>query len=129
MLNYDDPIVRAFAEKVRCKVIFFSMEQRTDGYGCDNGAVYCEGERLFSVTDMKTEGRHNVYNALAAIAVADAMGINLQTAAKAVCAFRGVRHRIETVCERDGRNIHRRPARAPTWTRLSRPWRACGGTR
>ena len=64
---------------------------------------------------MKTEGRHNVYNALAAIAVADAMGINLQTAAKAVCAFRGVRHRIETVCERDGRNIHRRPARAPTW--------------
>ena len=102
VLNYDDPIVRAFAEKVRCKVIFFSMEQRTDGVWCDNGAVYCEGERLFSVTDMKTEGRHNVYNALAAIAVADAMGINLQTAAKAVCAFRGVRHRIETVCERDG---------------------------
>lgn len=103
MLNYDDATVRGFAEKVRCRVIFFSMEPRSDGVWCENGAVYCDGERLFSVTDMQAQGTHNVYNALAAIASAKALGLDLAVAAKAVCAFRGVRHRIEVVCERDGK--------------------------
>ena len=103
VLNYDDVTVRSFADKVRCRVIFFSAEPRTDGVWCENGAVYCEGERLFSVTDMKSEGAHNVYNALAAIAAAKALGCDMSAAAKAVCAFKGVRHRIETVCERDGK--------------------------
>ena len=52
---------------------------------------------------MKSEGAHNVYNALAAIAAAKALGCDMSAAAKAVCAFKGVRHRIETVCERDGK--------------------------
>lgn len=103
VLNYDDATVRGFAEKVRCRVIFFSMEPRSDGVWCENGAVYCDGERLFSVTDMQAQGTHNVYNALAAIASAKALGLDLAVAAKAVCAFRGVRHRIEVVCERDGK--------------------------
>ena len=103
VLNYDDATVRGFAEKVRSRVIFFSMEPRSDGVWCENGAVYCEGERLFSVTDMHTQGTHNVYNALAAIASAKALGLDLAAASKAVCAFRGVRHRIEVVCERDGK--------------------------
>ena len=103
VLNADDAIVRPLAEKIRCRVIFFSMEPRSDGVWCENGAVYCDGERLFSVSDMKTEGAHNVYNALAAIAAAKAFGIDLKVAAQAVCAFKGVRHRIETVCERGGK--------------------------
>lgn len=105
VLNYDDPIVRAFADKVRCRVIFFSLQPRTDGVWCENGAVYCDGERLFSVSDMKTEGAHNVSDALAAMGVAKALGLDMAQAAKTVCAFRGVRHRIETVCERDGKTF------------------------
>ncbi len=103
VLNYDDPTVRAFSEKTRCRVIFFSMEPREDGVWCENGAVYCNGERLFAFTDMKAQGTHNIYNALAAVAVASALGLDLKAAAGAVCAFKGVRHRIETVCERDGK--------------------------
>ena len=103
VLNYDDPIVRAFAEKTRSRVIFFSMTPRSDGVWFENGAVYCEGERIFSASDMKTEGTHNIYNALAAIAAAHTLGIDLSVAAEAVCSFKGVRHRIETVLERDGK--------------------------
>ena len=103
VLNADDKTVSAFAEKIRCRVIFFSMEPRSDGVWCENGAVYCDGERLFAVNDMKAGGTHNVYNALAAVAVAKALGVDLAVAAKAVCSFRGVRHRIETVCERGGK--------------------------
>ncbi len=103
VLNYDDATVRGFADKVRSKVIFFSAKPMESGVWCDNGAVYCEGERVFSVSDMKVQGAHNVYNALASIAVAYALGIDMKIAAQAVCSFRGVRHRIETVCERDGK--------------------------
>ncbi len=103
VLNYDDATVRGFADKVRSKVIFFSAKPMESGVWCDNGAVYCEGERVFSVADMKIQGTHNVYNALASIAVAYALGIDMKIAAQAVCSFRGVRHRIETVCERDGK--------------------------
>ena len=103
VLNADDKTVSAFAEKIRCRVIFFSMEPRSDGVWCENGAVYCDGERLFEVNDMKAGGTHNVYNALAAVAVAKALGVDLAVAAKAVRSFRGVRHRRETVCERGGK--------------------------
>lgn len=103
VLNADDKIVGALAENVRCRVIFFSMEPRSDGVWCENGAVYCDGARLFAVSDMQADGTHNVYNALAAIAAAKALGLDLNVAAKAVCLFKGVRHRIETVCERDGK--------------------------
>ena len=103
VLNYDDPIVRSFAEKIRCRVIWFSMQPRTDGVWCENGAVYCDGARLFSVSDMKTEGAHNVSDALAAMGAASALGLDMEQAAASVCAFRGVRHRIETVCERGGK--------------------------
>lgn len=103
VLNADDKTVSAFAEKIRCRVIFFSMRPRTDGVWCENGAVYCDGARVFSVAEMKAGGEHNVYNALAAIGAAKALGLDMKVAAKAVCDFKGVRHRIETVCERDGK--------------------------
>ncbi len=103
VLNHDDATVRSFAEKTRASVIWFSMQPRTDGVWCENGAVYCDGRRLFSVSDMKTEGAHNVYDALAALGAASALGLDMEAAARSVCSFRGVRHRIETVCERDGK--------------------------
>lgn len=103
VLNADDPVVSSFAQNVRSRVIFFSAKPRTDGVWCENGAVYCEGERVFAVADMCLGGAHNVYNALACTAAAYALGIDLRVAAKVICAFRGVRHRIETVCERNGK--------------------------
>lgn len=103
VLNADDPVVSGFAQNVRSRVIFFSAKPRNDGVWCENGTVYCEGERAFAIADMKVGGTHNVYNALACMAAAHALGIDIKVAAKAVCEFRGVRHRIETICERDGK--------------------------
>ena len=40
---------------------------------------------------MKTEGAHNVSDALAAMGAASALGLDMEQAAASVCAFRGVR--------------------------------------
>ncbi|MCD7729848.1 MAG: UDP-N-acetylmuramoyl-L-alanine--D-glutamate ligase [Clostridia bacterium] len=103
VLNYDDERVRRLAELTRAKVIFFSAEHRTDGVYYADGDIYCNGERVFSANDMRVEGLHNIYNALACIAASYALGIDLQVAAKAVCQFKGVRHRLEKVCEQNGK--------------------------
>lgn len=51
---------------------------------------------------LKMPGRHNVSNALAAIAAASACGVSLQDAAKALGEFEGVRRRLEYVGEAKG---------------------------
>ncbi len=102
VLNYDDARVRKLAENTRAKVIFFSVEHRTDGVYYADGDIYCNGERVFSVSEMQVEGMHNIYNALACIAASYALGIDLHIAAQAICNFKGVRHRLEKVCEQNG---------------------------
>ena len=46
---------------------------------------------------LRTPGRHNVSNALAAIAAARAAGVDLATAARALGDFRGIRRRLDVV--------------------------------
>ncbi|MCA8887358.1 MAG: hypothetical protein KDA46_00895, partial [Parvularculaceae bacterium] len=58
------------------------------------------GERV-SIA-LKMPGRHNVSNALAAIAAANAAGIDLVEAAHALESFAGVRRRLEFVGEKSG---------------------------
>lgn len=103
VLNYDDVRVRQFAELTRGKVIFFSAEKKTDGAYLEGGDVYCGGGKLFSASELQAGGMHNVYNALACISAAYALGLDLQVVSRAVCAFKGVRHRMEKVGEKNGK--------------------------
>lgn len=51
---------------------------------------------------LQVPGRHNVANALAALAAARACGISLADAAAALAGFTGIRRRLETVGSRGG---------------------------
>lgn len=53
-----------------------------------------EGERLGRV-ELGIPGRHNVLNALAAITVADTLGVDFQLVARALATFAGARRRFE----------------------------------
>ena len=55
-----------------------------------------------AVVDLAMPGRHNVSNALAAIAAARACGVSLEAAASALCAFKGVKRRLDYVGEAGG---------------------------
>jgi UDP-N-acetylmuramate--alanine ligase len=52
--------------------------------------------------NLKVPGRHNVSNALAALAVARANGVPLEDAARALEGFKGVRRRMEVVGSANG---------------------------
>ena len=97
VLNYDDPVVRGFAKNCKAKIVYFSAQSKIDGAYLEDGSLYFKGEKYLDVADMAISGLHNLYNALACIAAADILGLDKASVALAICAFKGIRHRIETV--------------------------------
>ncbi len=97
VLNYDDPTVRSFSEITKAKCVYFSMRSRVDGAYFEDGSIYFNGEKYFDVSDLTVNGVHNVYNALACVAAAGILGLDKTKIAEAICAFKGISHRIEKV--------------------------------
>ncbi len=102
VLNYDDEIVRAFAEKTKAQVLYFSVRERVRGAFYENGDLYFGKEKILSVSDLPVGGLHNVQNALAVIVAAKIMGIKNADIVEALTSFKGIKHRIEFVEEVNG---------------------------
>ncbi len=101
----DDPGVSALLEKFPAKdleVITYALEEKDATYTAevrDAGrfslfVVYEKGKFLGEVL-LKLPGRHNVQNALAAIAVARKLGLSFDEIRKGLSSFSGVRRRFE----------------------------------
>lgn len=107
VLNYEDGFTRAFGERCPAQVIWFSSGHRlTKGYYLD-GDMICRNlgngqEELMNVHEMNLIGVHNYENVMAAIAMAAAFGVPMETILSVVRAFRAVEHRIEYVATKRG---------------------------
>lgn len=102
VLNYDDERVRQLAKVTRGKVVWFSTRQQVEGAYAEGGAAYFNGEKYFGLESMALGGTHNVYNALACIAVSAILGLNKEASAAAICKFKGVKHRVQLIGEFNG---------------------------
>ena len=97
VLNYDDPIVRAFKDKTKAVVEWFSVKEKVEGAYLENNWLCYQGERIMSRDELPLDGEHNVANALAALAAAKIMGIGNASIIAAFKSFRGIRHRLEKI--------------------------------
>lgn len=102
VLNYDDPTVRSFAKNCKAKIIYFSLQSKVDGAYFEDGGLYFKGEKYLDMADMTVGGAHNVYNALACIAASNILGLDKRAVGQAICAFKGIRHRLEKIREVEG---------------------------
>lgn len=102
ILNYDDVRVRELAKFTRGKVIWLSATQKVDGAYVEGGTIFYNVKPYFTVDKLTVGGIHNVYNALACVAVSEAFGLDVSKTAQALCAFKGVKHRIQLVGEVNG---------------------------
>lgn len=102
VLNADDEAVRAMAEGLRSRVIWFSLHKEVNR-GCftRDGQVILrlDDKELFvcKTSDIRLPGEHNLQNALAAISLAALAGIPIDAVRRALLEFGGVEHRIEFV--------------------------------
>ena len=75
----------------------YRLEQASSG-----AWLLARGERVLAVADMKLIGRHNEANALAALAIGDALGLPRSAMQASLKTFAGLPHRMEWVAERAG---------------------------
>ncbi len=106
VLNYDDLIVRGFAEQTKGKVVWVSLKEKVEGVYRTNGKIFFFGEFVIEENELKLRGEHNLYDSMFAIASAKLMGVETEIIADALKSFKGVRHRVEYVCEKDGVNFY-----------------------
>jgi UDP-N-acetylmuramoylalanine--D-glutamate ligase len=120
VLNADDPIVAAYADATSARaVIYDDAPPRAGGVGIRDGWIVADGiEPLASpdvpgqrdvatgpvlpIADLRIPGRHNVANAMAAVAVGLLFGLAPDAIRRAATAFGGVEHRLETIAVVDG---------------------------
>jgi UDP-N-acetylmuramoyl-tripeptide--D-alanyl-D-alanine ligase len=106
VLNYDDPHVRQFAEGFTGRVLTYGFEQGADlralhfrqnvGNGVGTVSQFIvAGAGISGEFLLPLLGRHNVQNALAALAAASLFGISADELRRALAAFGGLHQRGE----------------------------------
>ena len=105
----DDPGVQRILPRVTRRVITYGVSEDANLKAREirleaSGTTFevWEGAWLLGTVRLNLPGRHNVSNALAAIAVGRELSIPFPTISRAVSQFTGVIRRFETKGERDG---------------------------
>src|SRR5262249_43777267 len=101
VLNREDPWVRDMATEVQRRVSFGLDAPKSGDYGVlgagDDEWLARGEEKLMPASGMRLKGRHNLANALAALALGGAAGWAVPAMLAAVEGFRGLPHRMEFV--------------------------------
>lgn len=102
ILNGDDERLLKLAARAGAKTVSFALNNPSaDLRACS--IVHMAGGVSFEIANhgitvtLQTPGAHNVSNALAALAAAQAVGIELGDAAQALNSFTGIKRRLEVV--------------------------------
>ena len=111
VINADDTLVLAMEEPEREIVRFSLSEPETmNDYGLrtEDGVEWlAKGETLLlPAAEVRIPGRHNLANALAAMALGEASGLPLEPMLQALREFPGLPHRCQWVAEVDGVNYY-----------------------
>lgn len=104
VLCVDDPEVRALAGRLDRKVITYGLDPEADVRAVPDseGAMVMAGGRELGRLQLQLPGRHNLVNALAAVAVGIELGIPFGQASAALAGFSGVGRRYERHGEHGG---------------------------
>lgn len=107
VLNYEDEVLREFAEVCPARVVFFSSRHKlTEGfYYADKEIYYAHDgveDLVIAVDELNILGEHNYENVMAACAMAVNLGVPMESIRKVLRRFQAVEHRIEYVTEKKG---------------------------
>jgi len=101
VLSADDAGAMALATEVQGRLRTFSLRGAVeDGAFVRDEQIWLQNGHETAVcplTDIQLRGQHNVLNVLAAITLADSVGIPAEAMRQAIRTFRGVEHRQELV--------------------------------
>lgn len=104
IINNDDPYLRAIKPKIKSPLITYGIDQPADLTATHiktaaNGVKFTVNGHAATIN---VAGHHNVYNALAALAIAKAANIDLHIAIEGLKRFTGIARRLQTMGEQKG---------------------------
>ncbi len=106
VFNRDDPCVMAMRSEGENALFFTLLEPGKNEFGLrriDGEEWLCHAEQaLLPAAEVRMPGRHNLANALAALAMGHALGLPLSAMLDALRGFCGLPHRTQYVSERNG---------------------------
>ena len=98
----DDPRAKSLTEEAPCRTLTYGFSEGAHWRGEEagissgfSGLVVYRGEKRFAELAVPLFGRHNLRNALAAVAVAATLGASTSDIQAALMEFRGIRRRME----------------------------------
>ena len=126
----DDPVAREIAERRRAEggaVALFGLgaqaewraEEIRPNFAGGNDFLAVREGRVLGLARLRQPGVHNVSNAMAALAVADRLGVSFRDARNALIEFRGVGRRFEVKGEAQGVTVVDDYAHHPTEIRAT----------
>ncbi|HTV52805.1 MAG TPA: UDP-N-acetylmuramoyl-L-alanine--D-glutamate ligase [Steroidobacteraceae bacterium] len=101
VLNVDDPLVRSMPRPGQTR-LSYSLQDPTADYALSAArepALARRGVPLLAVRELKIRGLHNIANALAALALGEAVGLELAPMLETLRDFTGLPHRTQWVAE------------------------------
>jgi len=120
VINRDDPVVSTYASATAARTVTYGLgPPPAVGLGLEDDWIVAGGvepipaaggvaaaaaasRKIMPVSELSIPGRHNVSNAMAAIAAGLLFGLPPVAIRSAAAAFRGVEHRLEPVAEIEG---------------------------
>ncbi len=106
IINRDDKLTVADSENYADKNTFGIASPSAHGFSIEdsegNSWLTQGGKRLLPADKIRMAGRHNISNALAALALGDAAGIPMPAMLQTLQEFQGLPHRMQWVAESKG---------------------------
>jgi len=105
VVNADDPLAADLADTNRAQLRFTEQLPGENEYGLVESAgetwLAHGAEKLMPVSRIRMAGRHNVMNALAALALGESAGLPLVAMLETLSGFQGLPHRMQHVVTHD----------------------------
>lgn len=104
VINADDVLVAAMQDAER-DTLSFSIKDSADfylAYQGDTEYLMYRQSPLMPLAELPLEGRHNASNALAALALGVAVGLDMTAMCSALKVFKGLDHRMQRVAHKHG---------------------------
>ncbi len=106
VFNRDDPVVMAMCRNEKSARFFTLNEPKDREYGLrvinNMRWIYCGDTQLIQDAELKIPGLHNMANALAALAMGEALGLSFDSMVRTLKRFAGLSHRTQFVKESGG---------------------------
>ena len=106
ILNMDNDEVMRLTKDIKSTVKYFSSSNEINGAYIKDDGIYYYDEKIIDLNQIRLVGKHNYENIMAAILAVKQFGVSNDSIIKVLTSFTGVEHRLEFVCEVDGRKFY-----------------------